>query len=166
MSQDYRGQVDSWLQDLKRTLGIFDHLQLDDQGVCFVPHPRGLEIDVELPNGASTVYIYTGLLTVEAHSKEEVFQNALALNMFQIQTNGGSLAFDAATGDIMYCCRFEAPDYDSQKFLRCFYDFVAVAEDLASKVKGHTSSAAPVQSGGQAPAQLEEMIPRGFSIKI
>lgn len=113
---DPKALVSGWLADLQRNLGIRELLSLDQDGLCFIPYPNGLEIDVELPNGTQTVYIYTPVCHAANHSKEALMEQALALNMFQIQTRGGALAFDKATSDIMYCCSIEIKEYDSHKF--------------------------------------------------
>lgn len=165
MSHDYKTMVNSWLTDLKSSLRLFDNLVLDNEGVCFVPHPSDLEVDVELPNGSTWLFIYAPVLKLDDHRREEMYAEALTLNLFQIQTNGGALGLDKAADEIMYCLRLDVSILDSHRFLQIFHQFIDTTHDLKAKIIGHGHSAAPVHGDHLAPT-MNLGIPKGFSIKI
>ena len=78
-------------------------LQLDEARVCALQYDGDLSCSIEAPTDDSVVIFHASLLAVTADGREQLLENALALNLFGRQTSGCFLALDGDRTHLVLC---------------------------------------------------------------
>lgn len=102
------------------------NLRLDENGLCSIKHEDGLIIILEVPKGSDSFYLYAPLATVpnDLVSAYRLFGRALKLNMFQVKTEGGAVAYSEDLQQIMLMLASPIKNCTSEVLLSIISNFI------------------------------------------
>lgn len=151
--------VDSWLHDLGQVAG--DKFALNEQGLCVLQHQDSLDIVVETPEQGEAFHIYASLMRLPDHDAQDLLYEALSLNLFQLETAGGTLAIDPRSSEIVFCYMETIEGKSSAIFQNIVNNFIDTALRLRTSLMdkmngaGTTTQKPPMTQNTTPPAQKE-----------
>ena len=139
-----QAHVNGWLEELGSSINQKFHL--DSQGVCTMDYKDELRISVEVPHGSDQFYVYGPLVDLSSvENQQQVLHKALSLNLFQLETAGGTLAIDELTSEIVFCFVSKVGNQGISIFQNILNNFVSTADRLRGLLK---DASQPMAGGG------------------
>lgn len=142
-------------------------LTLDDRGVCSLEFGDNIECTVEVPPGSDLVYLHSEVVRVSAYDRSALYEDALALNLYGLETGGAFLALDRDSDRLVLCFNQPAEALDPERFAELVANFVETVERLRDRLNAAASKrlladGAAAQPGdrrrGAEPAEAHELL--------
>jgi hypothetical protein len=119
--------VNGWLADLagKYRLG---KTALDGKGVCAFRYRRAMEVTIEVPADASSVFLWSPIKSADVKDPAAFYESLLALNFMTQETQGACFALDRKTRTVILNYTHPIAALDSRKFENLLGAFLETAE--------------------------------------
>lgn len=134
IAMDVKYKINSYLNHFGKILNM--DLILNESGVCAIKIEEDLPFIIEVPENSKLFYLYAPLKSISGDTTQilDLFGKSLMLNMFQVETNGGALAFSERLQEILYCLTVPIEDCDAERFARIVTDFIINTKKLKQKL--------------------------------
>ena len=132
------------VNDLLSALGEF---HLDESRSCVIQHTSGVEVSIEVPQGAEFATFYSLLVELPPENSEPLLKRALGLNVLQSQIRGGAVAFDPRNGWIVFNLSVDVESLDETGFGNALGNFVDITSELIPMLSDAAQRAGDSMSG-------------------
>lgn len=124
----------AWVAAAGRRAG--HELTLGEDGHCLIAFGENLQCMVEVPAGSELLFLYVPLVRLPESEADQLrlLKSALHLNMFGIQTGGGTLGYDERTGYLVLTFSARLEMLDEDLFGKVLGDLLDVALQLHPKL--------------------------------
>lgn len=152
-------KLQKWLDKLGTSLG--KSISTADKGLWLLPYLEASEVAFEMPEGSSMLHIYTPLWQPSEIEAPAALQAAMTLNLFQIQTMNGVLAFDNNTGEITFGINLPCDsNYRYRDFNQVAMKFLAYIPHLKTRLIAETRRLPPAADPEQTFTPIRELLPK------
>lgn len=122
-------KVNAWLVELGRMHGM--QLKLDQDGLCALETQSGVECVLEVPRESSgDLYIYAPILKILQGKEQKVYEKALAMNLFGLETRQAVLSVNLAQNLLILHHILSVEKNDFMSFHNVFSNFLALVTSL------------------------------------
>lgn len=129
----YRETADRWLKQLNPDLA------LDAAGTCYLSYGNARVLQCAVPKHGAFFHISSVL--ANAPLSPRLLPKALLLNIHQEKTNGGAVALDPVSEDLVISYRHAFANCDFTAFRNIIANFAATAATLSDELKSATAGA-------------------------
>lgn len=138
----FRNTADRWLKQLNPELG------LDTDGTCFLSYENTLVLQCAVAKHGA--FFHLSCVLAAAPCSPRLFSKALTLNMHQEKTNGGAVALDPVSEDLVLGYRHPFTNCDFTAFRNIIANFATTAAALRDQLKpaNVTATVAPATERG------------------
>ena len=158
-----RQLVDSWLKAVGQEVG--QEFQLDDNGICVIDYKDSLTIIVEVPDNGRGYYIYSPLTTIDVSQNDLTIPlRALSLNLFQVETGGGTLSYDESTSEIVFSFLDQIEGRDTASFKSVINNFVTLSLKLKKDLSSPSEPKKALGSEKEKPARQPFSMQGGLQV--
>ena len=133
-----RDTVQQWLSRMGNANNCI--FRLDYNRRCSIKGENGHDLTIQVPSTGSDVFFTVELDALPPDNKENLFLEALKLNLFQQETHGGALAVDPVANTLVLTYRRTIEDLDYQYCLNIIQNLLTTAESLKEKIFQHRQS--------------------------
>lgn len=137
----YRDVAASWLNQLN------SDLLLDDNGICYLRYESARVLKFSVPKRGNFFHFSSVLATAPLSVRHLL--KALQLNIHQEKTNGGALAIDPLSEDLVFGYRHRFVDCDFVAFRNILANFAETLDALAQDLQQVTVVAEATASGAR-----------------
>ncbi|WDE08995.1 type III secretion system chaperone [Thalassomonas viridans] len=140
-------QLQYWLNELGSAFGA--QFTLNDKGRCTLQVDNNTSLALLTDENNKAYSITCHLMDLQELNREQVFSQALSLNLNQIETSGAAIALDQKHNALMLCYTADVDRTEYQDFKNTLDNFVDKAEQLIQTLNvspnttGTNTSAAP-----------------------
>ncbi len=159
-----RGTMDATTQ-VNELLGRLGEFALDADGRCLIEHESGVQFAVETVADAEFVTFYAPLIEVPAECPANFLKRALHLNLLQVHTRGGSVAFDPDSGWLVLSLSADLEGLDQIAFENVISNLVPTALSLKEELTG-TIDGPPARSEPAVPDEGSSGQPAGGVVRV
>ena len=110
-------------------------LDLSEDGVCGLFLEDGLECVIEVGPDDGPLFLYAQLVPVPAQDREALFEEALSLNLFGLETGAASIAYDRDTAALMLCYQCPIAEFAPEQVAGLIVAFIERADQLRSRLQ-------------------------------
>jgi hypothetical protein len=125
--------VDGWLGALGESFGV--PLSLDDDGACAIAVEGGLDCVIEADAAAELVHLHALLLRLPVEGRAALIEEALALNLYGVVTEGASLGLDRDSDSLALAISRPLAELDHARFAALLTGFVGTALRLRDQLR-------------------------------
>ncbi|MEN3385170.1 MAG: hypothetical protein V7608_5214 [Hyphomicrobiales bacterium] len=136
-----RDTIAHWLRELSPGDGAF---RLDQQGVCLLSDADGATLRIEVPEASGRVFLLSHIGSWRDDNRADLFEKLLKANLFNLETNGATLAIDERSQRVALCYGHAVQDLDPGRFESVVSEFIETARSWRERLA--QLSAAPEQS--------------------
>jgi hypothetical protein len=142
-------RAENALNELGAALGT--PLAFDENSVITLEFAGDMTCSIEAPNDADRVFFHALVLRVPFANREQVLQDALALNLFNLSIAGSAVAFDRETNGLVLCYSVPADTLEPERLSRIVEEIVSEVQRLRKTITegGEHSVAHPGSEGDQ-----------------
>lgn len=149
-----RDQIAGYLRDIGERLGMT--LTLDANDTCSLTCEDDLQCNVTVPDSSELLVLHCPLLPATGQNRAELFERALAMNLYGGETEGCALAYDAAINGLVLCLVQPAAGLDAGGFGNLLGNFIQTAGRVAAALEGRTAREEADGSEADGPAEISE----------
>ena len=146
----HRDIVNGWLAGIGQHLGT--ELGLNEDGLCALQYKEDLVCIVEVTETNEFVHFFVPLVQVTGDDYTDfgLYAKALDLNLYQLKTEGGSIALTPDQNHLALCYRHLVDGCDQTAFANILDNIIGTAEGLRAEFRAYFISLA--ETGADAPA--------------
>ena len=142
-------QVNEWLIQYGNSQGKF--FRLNEKGVFAAKDENDQEFVVDIPENSSYVYFCAPIVTLNnAENRKEDLERILKWNLWNKETQGGTLGFDEISQRILFHQRFHIENIDKDVFCQEFDKFIATVYHIQSLWEAYRQNWKPSESNPDA----------------
>ena len=146
---------DDVIQAIATAMAVPD-LRLDEQGCARLRVDDTIDVNFEASANSHLLHVYCTLGPVPPTDRERCFEQLLAANLFGADTGGGTLAIDAAFGEIVLCTDIGNHGWTSELILSRLQRFIDAARGwqerfAALRAEADTDLSPPASAGREPP---------------
>lgn len=121
--------LEEWVKDVNERLGT--EFQVGDDGRLTLEFEGGTRIGAELDVAREYYTLYAPVLTLQGTADLPSLAEALRLNLYQVETDGGTIGLDAVFGVLVYSKRLATASTNGEVFAVQLENFVGWTERLS-----------------------------------
>ncbi|CAM2064135.1 CesT family type III secretion system chaperone [Sulfidibacter corallicola] len=148
-------QINTWLSELGAESGAT--LTLDEHGCCPLVDADETEMEVHAVPTSDCFFLNAKILALPHTNREQVFYQALTLNLFQQETRGASVAIDPNDESLMLCFSKAVSETDATMFQNIVSNLFQTASHMRRELKVEEVSD-PSPSAGDAPWENHQLV--------
>ncbi|MGR6874277.1 CesT family type III secretion system chaperone [Pseudomonas sp. HK3] len=122
-------QVNQWLKEVDPSL------TLNETGKLFLTSESGVEIVVAAVDASGHIIINSDIFKIPAENKEALFEKALAFNLYQDKTMGGSISIDPISNALCLSLSLHVEQLDSVLFQNSLQNVISVTNKLKESLE-------------------------------
>lgn len=119
--------------DIVRQFGInygIAGLALNDRGQARIGVDGTLEIELEWSEADQVLHVFSILGVVPEHERSVIVMRALAANLFGAETQGATIGFDSAAGELILCDRLRGENPTAENLKALIESLIDAVEHL------------------------------------
>ena len=133
----YRRRVDSFLEDVSRTVG--KNIRLNSQGICAFTYEH-MTVVIEVPETVGSFFLYSSLLTAnKAHYSPsrilKIYDKCMELNYLQQETRGACLSLDPINNEVMISYTDRISEINSTDFRNILENYIDTILNLCKVIR-------------------------------